>query len=677
MADKSNDRSHVIASWFPPPAQTSHVLATSANIGPAGDERGRYSAAPVAMSPSESGIAILGTISNSLEHIGEILRDTFHQDGEIAAASAKARAEAITDANEDASRVRPVEEKDEDDSPQPVFAKGKLKDKAKGGLGAILKGLGGALGFLIPVVLGVGTVLAGFALPVLGIIAALAIGYEVFKNVKWEDMIEPFKNAFALLKDVALSVWDILGKVVDVIEVALMPMLRFVGDALNDYLIQPLITWLVPIWENHISPLVTSFGEGLVTVKNFFKGIQDLRGADLREAIVGGFMKMIDSLWDSIARSKFGKLLGMDTNEEKRAQEFEKKRETAREQAENREGVDNPFERWDTGINAMPEEGQAAARRSSKKLLERELARIDDEEAAASAPDATDEAIARGEAMADSPGLVRQSMSAVESVVPKLLQSSDAYAGLTIKPNAGKTSSRESTGGGSVEPGVIDLAHRIQASVTPFQRFTGFNDEYHSERGGRHPQGLALDFTLAGGGKDGPKAVATIKRIASDAGVNVDVIDEYAKASANATGGHIHAEFNSAKEAAAFSAAMGTDPSPSYQLPAPAPHIYAAEEQPDSPMAVGAPRSAGGIANPNAAAQSITAPGASRNAPQVAAGTAQVATAGAAATTIVANIGGPSAPAAPSTTTYMPFPVPIRPRTQDQVLLAMQSVNQA
>jgi hypothetical protein len=42
---------------------------------------------------------------------------------------------------------------------------------------------------------------------------------------------------------------------------------------------------------------------------------------------------------------------------------------------------------------------------------------------------------------------------------------------------------------------------------------------------------------------------------------------------------------------------------------------------------------------------------------------------------IVANIGGPPAPAAPSVTMMMPIPIPIRPRTEDMVLRAIQSVN--
>ena len=66
---------------------------------------------------------------------------------------------------------------------------------------------------------------------------------------------------------------------------------------------------------------------------------------------------------------------------------------------------------------------------------------------------------------------------------------------------------------------------------------------------------------------------------------------------------------------------------------------------------------------------------ATRSAAAVSAGTAGLASAGAAAPMIVANIGGPPAPAAPSVTMMMPIPIPIRPRTEDMVLRAIQSVN--
>ena len=69
-----------------------------------------------------------------------------------------------------------------------------------------------------------------------------------------------------------------------------------------------------------------------------------------------------------------------------------------------------------------------------------------------------------------------------------------------------------------------------------------------------------------------------------------------------------------------------------------------------------------------------SSPGSTRNAGAVSAGTAGLASAGAAAPTNVI-IGGSPAPAAPSVTMMMPIPIPIRPRTEDMVLRAIQSVN--
>ena len=87
------------------------------------------------------------------------------------------------------------------------------------------------------------------------------------------------------------------------------------------------------------------------------------------------------------------------------------------------------------------------------------------------------------------------------------------------------------------------------------------------------------------------------------------------------------------------------------------------------------PLGAGGTANPFAATQAVGVPGVSRNGAGVAAATASHASQTAAAPTIVANIGGPAAPAAPSVTTMMPIPIPINARTEDMALRALQSAN--
>jgi GH24 family phage-related lysozyme (muramidase) len=84
---------------------------------------------------------------------------------------------------------------------------------------------------------------------------------------------------------------------------------------------------------------------------------------------------------------------------------------------------------------------------------------------------------------------------------------------------------------------------------------------------------------------------------------------------------------------------------------------------------------AAGTGSPSAPSPQAGPAAATRNAGAVSAGTAGLASAGAAAPMIVANNGGPPAPAAPSVTMMMPIPIPIRPRTEDMVLRAIPSVN--
>ena len=691
--DNSNDRSQAlvrVADAYPQPIiditsgsdmDSGSPMGLMKNVTPGA---GPDAAAPVAMSATDSVITLLGLILDELGSIRIDTRDTFqavaeaagwlsliyHQQEAIADAEAGARREELQDASEAGAFGGAAEVAEVKDSrAKRVF--GGVKEgagKIMGGFGSILKKLAGGFGVLL---LPIAAVIGAFAIKAALIIGALGTAIVFFKDTNWEDMLEPLKGAFAFVKDIALSLWDHLKKVVDVIEVAFMPMLRFAGDALNDYLIQPLLSFLVPFWNDTLSPLVDKFGEGLVTIKNFFKGIQDLRGAELRTAIVGGFMKMIDSLWDSIAKSKFGRMLGMDTNEEKRAQEFEKRREAVRQQRTELEGRDRWGERYDTGIMALPENERATARARADAGLERELAQIDAEEAAAaSTPDATEAAIARGEAMADKPGVVRQSMSLIESGVSAVGQAgSDAYAGLRIKGSSGQTQiggSGQATGGGKSHKGVTDLAGMIQGNVPGLTRFTAFNDNYHqASNKSLHAKGLALDFTIDGGKSAAPKAAATVRRIIADAGVSpggADVIDEYTSPSSKATAGHIHVEFNT-EDAAMEMAGGSLNESPVHVASAPWP-------SPSRPSLL-----AGG-GTPASAAQLPSVPGASRSGAGVATATARHASQTEAAPMIVANVGGPSVPATPAAQPQlMPFPIVVNAHSEDQTLRALQSVN--
>ena len=699
--DNSNDRSQAlmrVGAAFPPAViditPSSNLSANSPapmglmkNVTP-GAGAGAGAAAPVEMSASDSVITLLGMILDELSHItsilgriDEIVETSLSQDRMIADAEARARGEELQDANEAASRVQPMEAPKEDDSPWPVGQDKKEKKPKKdifsdlmlllgfGAMGAAFTAFSTALGV-------VSAAISAFALPVIATVAVLWAGYEIFKRVDWSSFVVPLENAFALVKDVALSMWDIFGKVVDVIEVSFMPIMRFLGDTIANFL-QPIVDQLAmefgravelvsAWWVDSLKPMVDQFGEGLVTVKNFFKGIQDLRGAELRQAIVGGFMKMIDSLWDAMANSKLGNLVGMKNNEEKRVQEFETRREEAREQHTEREGEDNRIFA-DTGIMALPENERAAARAESEAQLERELSQIASDESAANAQivardGATDAAIGRGEAMADTAGPIRQGLASVGVGLAPQPTSGDAYAGLTIKASSGATQvggGGQATDGGPVEPGVIDFASMIQGNVGGFTRFTGFNDNYHQglSRPSKHKDGLAMDFTVDSPSK-AAAATATVKKLAADAGVpssGIDVINEYANPSSGSSGGHIHAEFNT-KEAAMAMAGGGLD---------------------SSPMIIpGAPAGAGPGARGTGTltAQSDGAVGPSRSGAGVAAATARHASQTAAAPTIVTNISGSPATAVQSVTNMMPIPIPIHPGNPDPVIRALQSV---
>ena len=248
--------------------------------------------------------------------------------------------------------------------------------------------------------------------------------------------------------------------------------------------------------------------------------------------------------------------------------------------------------------------------------------------------------------------------------VPVPAPGTNAYAGLRMKGSSGRTQiggSGQATGGGPSHKGVTDLAGMIQGNVQGFTRFTAFNDNHHqASNTSKHAKGLALDFTIDGGKSAAPKAAATVRRIIADAGVSpddADVIDEYNYPSKGSTGGHIHAEFNT-ESAAMTMAAGGLDSSPTFV-----------------PAGGGPRRGAGGTGGLNAAVQSPGPVAGSRNGARVAAATASQRTQAAAAPMIVANVGGPPAPTAPSITTMMPIPIPINARTEDQTLRALWSVN--
>lgn len=102
--------------------------------------------------------------------------------------------------------------------------------------------------------------------------------------------------------------------------------------------------------------------------------------------------------------------------------------------------------------------------------------------------------------------------------------------------------------GADLDPRLIEIAKAVQAQVPGFVQFTGFNDQFHTEKAptSQHAKGLAFDFVV---GKtpsieDGKK----IKEIMTSLGIDY-AIDEYNNPSGHATGGHFHGQINEKKQA--------------------------------------------------------------------------------------------------------------------------------
>lgn len=111
-----------------------------------------------------------------------------------------------------------------------------------------------------------------------------------------------------------------------------------------------------------------------------------------------------------------------------------------------------------------------------------------------------------------------------------------SYAGLRIKGGA----DGQATAGGQANPKLIEVANLIQDKLGGnLNHFTGFNDKFHLDRNSKHNQGTALDFTI----NDPSMAAEVAATVKGIPGIS-NVLDEYNKPSAGATGGHIHAEIS-------------------------------------------------------------------------------------------------------------------------------------
>jgi hypothetical protein len=119
--------------------------------------------------------------------------------------------------------------------------------------------------------------------------------------------------------------------------------------------------------------------------------------------------------------------------------------------------------------------------------------------------------------------------------------------GLPIKAGA--------TAGGAHSENLTALARNIYEKFgSDIIHFSGFKDNYARDAKSKHPQGLALDFTL----KDPSKSAQIAAAIRAMGGVSY-VQDEYVNPSSKATAGHIHAEVS------AMMGGIATGPSSGYQ----------------------------------------------------------------------------------------------------------------
>lgn len=128
-------------------------------------------------------------------------------------------------------------------------------------------------------------------------------------------------------------------------------------------------------------------------------------------------------------------------------------------------------------------------------------------------------------------------------------QAGVAPAGLKIK-------SQEAIAGGNTHQGTFDLAKSLQDSMgSDIKHFAAFNDKYHQGTNSDHAKGLKFDVSL----NDPKRAKQVIEQIhaqAKEAGVSVNVLDEYAKLSARGTGGHLDVGFKNAQDAQKYAEYM-------------------------------------------------------------------------------------------------------------------------
>ena len=134
--------------------------------------------------------------------------------------------------------------------------------------------------------------------------------------------------------------------------------------------------------------------------------------------------------------------------------------------------------------------------------------------------------------------------------------------GTGINSSGLRLKSGEAIAGGDAHPGIIRLCQLIQSQVPNFRYFSALNDAYHKNKkpNSKHALGLALDFTLTNGASGAGQAMSIVAGILRTANMGPNdflLLNEYAKASAGATGGHVHVGFKSKEAADKFAQAAG------------------------------------------------------------------------------------------------------------------------
>lgn len=113
------------------------------------------------------------------------------------------------------------------------------------------------------------------------------------------------------------------------------------------------------------------------------------------------------------------------------------------------------------------------------------------------------------------------------------LNAKNPYQGLRLKSN-------EAIAGGKANDHTVEFAHLVQGEFgNNLRHFASFNDTYHKGSNSKHAHGNAFDFSIQGGLR-GSQAVKRLQALAQKNGYQIRILDEYAKPSKNATGGHMH-----------------------------------------------------------------------------------------------------------------------------------------